>query len=111
MTVETDSHHVENFALVPIGGWPDVRDGIDDARVLGEAQFQTQMKGEGHGVKLVNHLKAGLFPEVIDTRNIEEIIERDFVAAEPGDFAEIGGRDGVGGFAAELRFLEELGAE
>ncbi len=90
MPVELDSHHVVNLTLVPIRGRPNVGNGIDRADRFRYPQFQTQVNGKGHRVKLVNNFKPWLIAEIVDTGNVDQVIERKIVAAESCDFAQIG---------------------
>ena len=43
MIGETDPHHVEDFAFVPIGSCPQVRDGGDLEIVLGDLGLEPEL--------------------------------------------------------------------
>src|SRR5437879_13810335 len=107
MAVEFDSHHVVNLALVPIRGRPDIGNGIDRADVFGDMEFQSYIDSRRHRIKFVNDLETWFFAEIVDARDIDQIIERELVAAEFCDFMQIAGRDRVSGFTAELSRSEE----
>ena len=47
------------------------------------------MNRQRHRVKLVNNFKPRIFAEIIDARDIDEIIEGKIVAAKLRDFAQI----------------------
>src|SRR2546421_10134503 len=108
MPGELDSHHVVDLALVPIRGRPDIGDGRNGAFIFGDAQLKPEMNRESHRVKLVNDRETRLVTEVIDARDIEEVIERELVFAELRHLAQVARRNSEGYFAAKLRFLLDL---
>src|SRR6266404_3008073 len=111
MAVEFDSHHVVNLALVPIGGRPDIGNSVNRQIIFGDAQLQSQVNGERHRVKLVNNFETRFLAEIVDAGNVDQVIEREIVAAKLCHFAQIGRQNRVSGLAAEFSLTLNLRAE
>ena len=107
MAFETKAHHVVNLALVPVRRRPDIGNGVDCCRIFRNAKFQPQMNRQRHRVKLVDNFKARIFAEIIDARDVDEIIEGEIVATELRHFAQIVRGDREGQFAAKFRSSPE----
>jgi hypothetical protein len=64
-----------------------------------------------HRVQVINNFETRLFAKIVDTGDIEQIIERKIVLAEFRDLAEIACGDCVGRFTTKfssvLKFLAE----
>ena len=60
---------------------------------------------------MINDFETWLFAEIVDAREVEQIIERKFVAAKLRDFTEIGRCDPKSRLAAELSFVLQSLAE
>ena len=69
------------------------------------------MDRRGHRVKLVNDFKPRLISKVIDARNVEQIIEGKFVAAELRHLPDITGVDDKCRLTAKLDLLRSFGSE
>src|SRR5439155_15877600 len=55
-----------------------------------------------HRIQVVNNLETGFVAEIVDARDVDQIIERKFVTAELCDFAKIARRNLVSRFTAEF---------
>src|ERR1700730_4073860 len=66
------------------------------------------MNRECHRIKLVNNRKARLVAEIIDARDIEQVIERKLVLAKLRHLTQIARRNREGRFTAKLCFLLDL---
>jgi hypothetical protein len=69
------------------------------------------MDGERHRVKLVDNCEPRFFAAIVDAGDVDQVIEREIVTTEFGDFAQIARQDCVSGFAAEFRGRLELWAK
>lgn len=107
VVTENDSEHVESFALVPVGGWPNGDYGGNGKVVFGDADFQAEMGAGGELIEFVNDFEAGFIAEVIDGADIEEDIKAELIVAELADGLDLGAVDEEGGFAPELDFFED----
>ena len=107
MIVKAQTHHVVDLALVPISRRPDVRDGVDRRIILRNQQLQPQMNRRGHGVELIDNRKARFFAKIVHARNVEEVIERKFVARQLRNLTQIFARYQESGFPAKLRLGED----
>ena len=92
---------------MPIRGRPDIGNGIDRF-VFRKFQFQSETNGQRQRIKLVNNFEARVFAEIVDAGNVDQVIERQIVAAEFCDFAQIGWPDAVSRLAAKLGFVLKL---
>src|SRR4051794_36610273 len=110
MTGEANAHHVVDLALMPVGRRPDIAKGRN-FDILRNRKLQPQMNAERHRVELVNDLETRIFAEVIDARNVEQVIETKFVTAKERHVAQISGCNRERRLAAELRFTEQARAQ
>ena len=108
MPVKLDSHHVVNFALVPVRCWPDVRNRVNDGDIVRQSELQSHMDAERHRIELVNDFETRFLTEIVDAGDVDQIVERKFIAAKFCDPTQIGGRDCIGGFATKLCFVLKL---
>src|SRR5215211_4249606 len=69
------------------------------------------MHDQGHRVELVDDFKARLFAEIIDARDVEQVIERQLVPAEFRNLVQVLPADAKGRLAAKLRPLQKSLAE
>src|SRR5438094_4677861 len=115
MAFEPNAHHVVSLALVPVRGRPNVGNGIDRADFLRDLQFESQVDSVRHRVKMINDFEPRLLSVVVDAGDVEQIIEREFVATKFGDFTQITTSNRVGRLATKfslaLKFLAERFAQ
>ena len=110
MAIELDAHHVEDFALVPVGALENRRDRIDVVIVLAHLRLHAQMPpvvfaAQRH--EFVHHLKARFVAEMIDAGNIENEIEAELLQ-ENRDWADDLAIDFNRPFIAEFLSLADL---
>ena len=108
MAGESDAHHVEHFALVPVGGRPQIHDARRGRVVLAHGVFQPQVFRTGEVLQFIDHLVARLFAEVIHAADINEIRVAELVAEECGDVVELRAVHSEREFAAKF-FLRDDG--
>jgi len=96
---------------VPVGGRPDVRDGIDLGGILGGRALEAQVVLSGKGEKFVDDLEAGVTAETVDAAEVEQHVVAERIAAEEGDVMDPGSGHGDGRLATELGGAEDVGAE
>ena len=111
MTFEFNSHHVVDLALVPVSRRPDVGDGVDRSDLFRNPKLEPQIDCQGHGIEFVNNFETRLASGIVDARDVDQVIEREIVAAKLCHFVQIGWEDGVSGLAAKLRFLLQFWPE
>ena len=90
---KANSHHVVNFALVPIGRRPDVGNGGGLAIIFAHSGLKPKMDAISHRIKLIDHLETGLFTEVIHAGNVDQVIKPKNIACMEADVAKRGERD------------------
>src|SRR6266487_393812 len=69
------------------------------------------MNAERHRIQFVNDLETRFLAEIVDAGDVDQIIERKFVATELCHFTQIAWRNHVSRLAAKLRFMLDLYAE
>src|SRR2546423_4811073 len=62
-------------------------------------------------IQLVNNLEARFFAEIVDAGDIDQVIERQLVAANPRDFSQILSSNDESRFAAEFDFALQFVAK
>src|SRR6266540_2783177 len=60
------------------------------------------MNAMRHRVKMINDFEARFFSEVVDAGDVEQIVERKFVAAKLCDLAEVAGGNRDAGLTAKF---------
>ena len=88
MIHKANTHHVVNFALMPIGRRPDVGNRGSFAIIFTHGGFQAKMDPVSHRIKLVNHLEAGFLTEMIHAGYVDQVIEAKNVAGMEADVAK-----------------------
>ena len=66
-------------------------------------QFQSQMNSVRHRVEVIDDFEPRLFAEIVDAGDVDQIIEREFVAAEFRNLAEIACGNRVTSSRREIR--------
>src|SRR5438477_3360706 len=69
------------------------------------------MNAMWHRVKVINDFESRLLAEIVDACDVDQIIERKFVAAKFCDLTQIARGDRVSGFAAKFSFGLNLQAK
>ena len=108
MAGETNTHHVVNFALVPVGGGPERGDGWDLKMVLRDSGFQAEVDVRVQRVKFIDDLKPRFIAEVIDARDVGDKIEAELLFGKQAGLLDLRERQFESGFAAEIRSLNDL---
>ncbi len=98
---------------MPVSGGPDVGDRGHLWIFLGDPEFDPEVGIGLEVAEFVNDLEAGILSEMIDSGEINQVIEPELVPAELGDLPDFGGLDDDAEFAPELGEQGgiELGAE
>jgi hypothetical protein len=78
--------------------------------ILGDFGLQTKMKPLFERIQLVDYLKSGLFPKVIDAGNVEKKIKPELFLAGPAYGFYLGKRDLQRQFTSKLGFRENMKA-
>ncbi len=91
MPAETDAHHVVNFALVPIGGVPNVVTvGSLDFSSLTSVLSRNSLPCR-QAAQMINHRPARVFAIIVHAADVHEIIEVQFRFCEVADFDDLPG--------------------
>src|SRR5262245_9433139 len=79
---EPDPHHVVDFPLVPISGFPNRRDTRSLGFLFRDVRFQTQVASMPIAVEVVYKREAWVLPVVIEACYVHQVIETEFVFGE-----------------------------
>jgi hypothetical protein len=112
MSAETDAHHVEYLALVPIGGAPDGGDGGELGFLLADEGFEAEMLAVIDTGEFINDQPARVLAVTVNAAEVEQEVEPERL---PGSLAYLGDAFGVediqGDLTAELGLLPEQAGE
>ena len=108
MTGETNTHHVVNFALVPVGGGPKMNDRCYFRMFLRYSGFQPEVNVRIHRVKLIDNLKPRLITEVIDTGKVGKKIESELLLGKLTGWLDLREHQFKSDFAAKIGSMNDL---
>ena len=90
---------------MPIGRGPNIGHGRGRIVILADLGFEAEVEFIAERIQLVNHLVARLLAEMVDTRDIDEVIKSHAIAGVEADVAKGGFGNAQRGLSAELGFL------
>jgi hypothetical protein len=83
MTVKSNTHHIVNFPFVPVGGRPRTgNSGRDGIIFIGHQGLEAEMEAARHRIQFVDDFIARIVAKMVDTRDIDEVVETKLVAAK-----------------------------
>ena len=133
MAVKLDSHHVEDFALVPVGALENRQDGIDGGFILTDFDFHAQVRRMvlvAERAEFIDDFVARFVAEVVDARDVDEevvaklvfemggggaddaavdldgLVATNTTLARPGSFASVNEAGGLSGAPVRRRSTE-----
>src|ERR1700680_2543199 len=108
MTGETNSHHIVNFALVPVGSGPEVNDRWYLGMILRYSGFHPEMNVRVQRVKFIDDLKPRFITEIIDTGEVRKKIETELLLGKLTRLLDLSERQFKSGFAAKIGSVNNL---
>ena len=106
MIFEPKPHEIPDLALMPVGGWPDIADGIDFGHILGSGDLEAEMRSLIDGVQFIDHLEPRISSEIIDGTEIEQHVVAELVAGVKADVTDARGIEGQRCLPTEFRTME-----
>ena len=107
MVLEPDTEHVVRLAFVPVGGWPDVADGIEGGVFGGGERLEAEGVAGLDGMEFVDGFPARVGTHVIGAAEVDEVVETEGCFAEGTEGFDVFALYGEGGFAAERFFVQD----
>src|SRR6516162_2465445 len=110
VTGKSDTEHVEDFALQPVGGGPEFHE-TGGALRFGDGNFEAQARVVGEGIKNGDQVETLIAARPVDGGVVLEKIEFFFVAGIAGDIGELGEVDDQIRLLAVFEGIEDSSAK